>query len=78
MPPNGVVVLTIPKAPFRCPPGPYERACLIADWLKSTKPGAKLIILDANPDIVVEKENFSRAFSGVHAKVIEYRQDHRG
>lgn len=73
VPSNGVVVLTIPRAPFRCPPGPYERACLIADWLKVTKPGAKLIVLDANPDIVVEKENFSRAFSGPYAKVIEYR-----
>jgi len=70
---NGVVVITIPKAPFRCPPGPYERACLIADWLKAEKPGSKLIVLDANPDIVVEKENFSRAFSGPHAKIIEYR-----
>ena len=72
MPSNGVVVLTIPKAPFRCPPGPYERACLIADWLKAEKPGSKLVVIDANPEIVVERENFSRAFSGPHAKVIEY------
>lgn len=73
MPSNGVVVLTIPMAPYRCPPGPYERACLIADWLKERKPAAKLIVLDANPDIVAEKENFSRAFSGPYGKVIEYR-----
>lgn len=73
MPSNGVVVVSIPKAPFRCPPGPYERACLIGDWLKTEKPGSKLIVLDANSDIVVEKENFSRAFSGPHAKIIEYR-----
>jgi len=73
IPDNGVVVLTVPKAPFRCPPGPYERACLIADWLEATKPRAKLIVLDANPDIIVEKENFTRAFSGPYAKVIEYR-----
>ena len=32
MPTNGVAVLTIPKVPYRCPPGPYERACLLADW----------------------------------------------
>jgi sulfide dehydrogenase [flavocytochrome c] flavoprotein subunit len=40
MPSNGVVVLTIPKVPYRCPPGPYERACLLADWLRcaSRKP----------------------------------------
>lgn len=73
MPSNGAVALTVPKAPFRCPPGPYERACLIADWLKANKPQAKLILLDANPDIVAEKENFLRAFSTLYAKVIEYR-----
>lgn len=72
MPTNGVVVLAVPKAPFRCPPGPYERACLIADWLKEKKPQAKLIVLDANPDIVAEKENFLHAFSNLYAKVIEY------
>ncbi len=73
MPSNGIVALTVPKAPFRCPPGPYERACLVADWLKANKPQAKLILLDANPDIVAEKENFSQAFSRLYAKVIEYR-----
>src|SRR6185295_17793998 len=73
MPANGVVVLTVPKAPYRCPPGPYERACLIADWLKEKKPRAKLIVLDANQDIVTEKENFSQAFTGLYANVIEYR-----
>ena len=73
MPANGVVALTVPKAPYRCPPGPYERACLVADWLKANKPRAKLILLDANPDIVTEKENFSKAFRGLHGRVIEYR-----
>ena len=73
MPEGGVAVLAIPKAPYRCPPGPYERACLLADWLRVRKPRAKLIVLDANPDIVIEKENFRRAFDGLHAKVIEYR-----
>jgi hypothetical protein len=48
-------------------------AALIADWLKENKPQAKLIVLDANPDIVAEKENFSQAFSRLYAKVIEYR-----
>lgn len=73
MPANGVFALTVPKAPYRCPPGPYERACLIADWLKANKPRAKLIVLDANPDIVTEKENFAKAFSGLHRAIIEYR-----
>lgn len=72
MPTRGTAVLTIPKVPYRCPPGPYERACLLADWMKVNKPGAKLLVLDANADFVAEKENFSQAFLGLHANVIEY------
>jgi len=71
--PGGTVVMTIPKVPYRCPPGPYERACLLADWLKANKPRSKLIVLDANPDFVTEKDNFSQAFYGLHGDVIEYR-----
>lgn len=73
MPDDGVAVLTIPKVPYRCPPGPYERACLLADWLKLRKPQARLIVLDANPDIVIEQDNFGQAFFGLHANVIDYR-----
>ncbi|HMW22097.1 MAG TPA: FAD/NAD(P)-binding oxidoreductase [Burkholderiaceae bacterium] len=72
---GGTVVLTIPKAPYRCPPGPYERACLLADWLKVKKKGSKLIVLDANADILVEKDNFTSAFLGLHGSVIEYRNN---
>jgi len=72
MPDNGLAVLTIPKTPYRCPPGPYERACLLADWLKVRKPRAKLLVLDANLDFVTEKDNFSRAFLDLHGSVIEY------
>lgn len=69
---NHNVVLTIPKTPYRCPPGPYERACLVADWLRVNKPGSKLIVLDANAGIVTEVDNFTEAFMGLHGKVIEY------
>jgi NADH dehydrogenase FAD-containing subunit len=72
MPAGGVAVLSIPKTPYRCPPGPYERACLIADWLKVNKPRSKLIVLDANPGIVTEVDNFTSAFTGLHGNVIEY------
>ncbi|MFO1330280.1 MAG: FAD/NAD(P)-binding oxidoreductase [Rubrivivax sp.] len=75
MPANGVAVLTIPKAPYRCPPGPYERACLLADWLRVKKPQAKLVVLDANLDFVTEKDNFSRAFFDLHGRVIEYHNN---
>ena len=73
MPSNGVAVLTIPKVPYRCPPGPYERACLIADWMKANKPRGKLIVLDANLDFVTERDNFAEAFYGLHGTMIEYR-----
>ena len=69
---GGVAVLSIPKTPYRCPPGPYERACLIADWLRVNKPRSKLIVLDANPGIVTEVDNFTSAFTGLHGNVIEY------
>ena len=72
LPTRGTVLLTIPRTPYRCPPGPYERACLLADWLRVNKPGARLVVLDANPDFVTEKDNFSEAFFGLHAGVIEY------
>lgn len=73
LPDGQPVVITIPLAPFRCPPGPYERACVIADWLKVNKPNSQLVVLDANPDIIVEKENFSTAFSGAHGYVVNYQ-----
>jgi NADH dehydrogenase FAD-containing subunit len=72
MPIGGTAILTIPKVPYRCPPGPYERACLLADWMKVNKPGSKLLVLDANADFVAEKDNFSQAFYGLHANVIQY------
>jgi NADH dehydrogenase FAD-containing subunit len=73
MPTNGIFILAIPLAPYRCPPGPYERACLIADWMRVNKPQGKLIILDANPNILVEPENFRAAFTQLYGNIIEYR-----
>jgi hypothetical protein len=73
MPAGQNVVLTIPRAPYRCPPGPYERVCVIADWLKRNKAGSRIIVLDANADIIVEKENFSHAFTTLYAGVVDYR-----
>jgi len=72
MPANGTAILTIPKVPYRCPPGPYERACLLADWMKVHKPQARLLVLDANADYVAERDNFASAFTGLHAGVIQY------
>lgn len=70
---GGVFVMTIPKAPYRCPPGPYERACLVADTLKTSGRGnSRVVILDENPKIQAEVENFTYAFNTVHAGVIQY------
>jgi NADPH-dependent 2,4-dienoyl-CoA reductase/sulfur reductase-like enzyme len=59
---GGVYAITIPRSPYRCPPGPYERACQIAWFLKTRKPRAKLIVLDANNDIVSKAALFKAAF----------------
>jgi len=74
MPNNGIFVMTIPKAPYRCPPGPYERACLVADFLKNYKGAAsKVVVLDENASIQAEVHNFTLAFQSIHAGVIDYR-----
>jgi NADPH-dependent 2,4-dienoyl-CoA reductase/sulfur reductase-like enzyme len=65
-------ILTIPPAPYRCPPGPYERACVVADYLKRTKGGGKVIILDANAKILAEPLNFTNAFTETHKGIITY------
>ena len=72
MPELGTFIMSIPKAPFRCPPGPYERACLVADIIKR-RGGGKVIVLDANDSIQAERETFSRAFTGLYANIIDYR-----
>ncbi|MBZ0106355.1 MAG: NAD(P)/FAD-dependent oxidoreductase [Sulfuricella denitrificans] len=70
---GGTFIMTIPASPYRCPPGPYERACVVADYLKRNKPGSRVIVLDANPFIQAERTNFERAFNVTHAGVIDYR-----
>jgi len=62
LPDGAPVLLSVPKVPYRCPPGPYERACLIGDWLKTRKPKSHLTVIDANPGIVTEADNFGNAF----------------
>ena len=60
---GGTVVLTVPLTPYRCPPGPYERASMIAMYLKRHKPKSKLIVLDANPDIVSKGALFRKGWA---------------
>lgn len=73
MPDNGVFVISIPLMPYRCPPGPYERACQVASYFKKHKPRAKIVVLDANPEIVSKKGLFTRAWNELYPGMIEYR-----
>jgi sulfite dehydrogenase len=73
MPNGGVFAISIPKVPYRCPPGPYERACVVASYFKQAKPRAKVLVLDANPEVQSKKALFERAFSQHYAGILEYR-----
>jgi sulfide dehydrogenase [flavocytochrome c] flavoprotein chain len=73
MPDGGVYVLSIPKAPYRCPPGPYERVCQVAFYLKANKPRSKIIVLDANPDITSKKDLFTKVWAEMYPGMIEYK-----
>ena len=70
---GGVYAISIPKAPYRCPPGPYERACLVADYFKRSKPKSKVIILDGNEDVVSKKGLFVKAWADLYKDIIDYR-----
>ncbi len=68
-------IMTVPKAPYRCPPGPYERACLVADIFQRNgldNGGGKVIVLDENANIQAERHTFERAFNELYGDVIEY------
>ena len=73
MPDGGVFVMHIPKAPYRCPPGPYERACQVAFYFSTQKKKSKVIILDANDDVVSKKGLFTAAWNGRYKGYVEYR-----
>jgi sulfite dehydrogenase len=73
MPDGGVVAIAVPKVPYRCPPGPYERACVVANYLKARKPRSKLLLLDANPEVQSKKALFEKAFADRYKGILEYR-----
>jgi NADH dehydrogenase FAD-containing subunit len=82
MPDGGVFVLSMPMAPFRCPPAPYERVSLIANYFKKAKPRSKIILLDANDDIISKKTLFTTAWKrhygfGTENSLIEYRSNNQ-
>ena len=68
---GGLVVISAPANPFRCPPGPYERASLIAHYLKAKKPHSKVLILDAK-DAFSKQKLFQQAWAELYPGLIEW------
>ena len=77
MPDGGVYALTVPEAPYKCPPGPYERASQVAHYFKQAKPKSKVLILDANPDITSKPALFKKFWSDNYKDIIEFRPNHK-
>ena len=73
MPDGGVYVLGVPRAPYRCPPGPYERACQVASYFKQAKPRSKVLILDANEDVTSKGPLFKAAWKDLYGGIVEFR-----
>jgi sulfide dehydrogenase [flavocytochrome c] flavoprotein subunit len=76
MPNGGTYVLTIPLAPYRCPPGPYERACQVAHYFSQAKPRSKVLVLDANDDVTSKGPLFKKAWADRYKGIVEYRPKH--
>ena len=77
MPDGGVYALSIPLAPYRCPPGPYERACQVASYFTKAKPKSKVLILDANDDVTSKGPLFKKAWADRYKGMVEYRPKHK-
>ncbi|HRM49491.1 MAG TPA: NAD(P)/FAD-dependent oxidoreductase [Alicycliphilus sp.] len=76
MPDGGVYAISIPLAPYRCPPGPYERACQVAHYFSQAKPKSKVLILDGNDDVTSKGPLFKKAWADRYKGIIEYRPKH--
>jgi sulfide dehydrogenase [flavocytochrome c] flavoprotein chain len=72
---GGVFVITVPLTPFRCPPGPYERACQAAAYFRKAKRRSKVLILDANEDVASKPALFKAAWTELYNGMIEYRSN---
>jgi sulfide dehydrogenase [flavocytochrome c] flavoprotein chain len=74
---GGTFAITIPVAPYRCPPGPYERASVVANYFKQFKPKSKVLILDGNPDVTSKGPLFKKVWAEQYKGILEYRGDHK-
>jgi NADPH-dependent 2,4-dienoyl-CoA reductase/sulfur reductase-like enzyme len=77
MPDGGVYALSIPLAPYRCPPGPYERACQVAQYFSRAKPKSKVLIFDANEDVTSKGPLFKKAWAERYKGLIAYFPSHK-
>jgi sulfide dehydrogenase [flavocytochrome c] flavoprotein chain len=77
MPDGGVYAITVPEMPYRCPPAPYERASLAAEYFKAAKPKSKVLILDANKDVVAKGALFKKVWAEQYAGLVEHRPSQR-
>jgi NADPH-dependent 2,4-dienoyl-CoA reductase/sulfur reductase-like enzyme len=77
MPDGGVYAIAIPLAPYRCPPGPYERACMVAHYFKTAKPKSKVLVFDANDDVISKPGLFKKAWNDHYKGILEYRPKHK-
>ena len=69
---GGTFLLTVPGGNYRCLPGPYERACMVAAVFKKNKIKGKVLLLDSNADITIKKDGFHHAFDQLYKGIIEY------
>ena len=69
---GGTYAISIPEAPYRCPPGPYERVCQVASFFKQYKPKSKVLILDANQDVVSKGALFKKVWAEQYPGMVEY------
>ncbi|NBU88046.1 MAG: flavocytochrome C [Betaproteobacteria bacterium] len=74
---GGVYAIAIPEAPYRCPPGPYERACQVAHYFKQAKPKSKVLIIDANPDVTSKGPLFKKVWANDYKGIVEYMPQHK-
>lgn len=72
MPDGGVFAIAIPEAPYRCPPAPYERACLVASYFKQAKPRSKVLVIDANEDLTSKGALFRKVWADEYKGLVEY------
>jgi sulfide dehydrogenase [flavocytochrome c] flavoprotein subunit len=77
LPDGGVYAISIPEAPYRCPPAPYERACQVAWYFRNAKPRSKVLILDANPDVTSKGALFRKVWAEQYPGLVEYRSQYQ-